>query len=230
MIISYAKGISPILIIIIIGVLASVIFAGVVVPRLIRGGGDPQDSGLREVGPAVSTEELCRAKCRNDLGGGGTPEYDACVRACVSGAARVVEDDDDTALPPTPPAEPPSSYEEASYALPPPSYGEAGYVPPQPPYSQGGYTPPSSPPAPSEVTVNIQNFAYSSTTLTVSVGSTVRFVNQDSAAHTATADGGSFDTGLLSQGQSKSIVFSTPGTFPYHCTPHTWMRGTIIVE
>lgn len=78
--------------------------------------------------------------------------------------------------------------------------------------------------------VTIQNFAFSPATLTVKAGSSVVWTNNDSAGHSATADGGSFDTGVLSTGQSKSITFSKLGTFKYHCSVHPNMHGTIIVE
>lgn len=78
--------------------------------------------------------------------------------------------------------------------------------------------------------VSIQNFSFSPATLTIKRGDTVRWTNQDSVQHTATADNGFFDTGLLSQGQSDTVTFTTTGTFSYYCTPHPNMRATIIVE
>ena len=78
--------------------------------------------------------------------------------------------------------------------------------------------------------VTIQNFAFSPTALTVKVGDKVTWTNQDSAGHSATADDGSFDTGVLAQGRSGSVTFSKPGTYTYHCSVHPTMKGTIIVE
>lgn len=78
--------------------------------------------------------------------------------------------------------------------------------------------------------VEIQNFAFSPATLTVKVGDTVTWVNQDSVGHSATADDGSFDTGVLSQGESNTVTFTEAGTFGYHCTPHPNITGTVIVE
>lgn len=78
--------------------------------------------------------------------------------------------------------------------------------------------------------VTIQNFAFSPATLTVKVGDKVTWTNQDSAGHSATADDGSFDTGVLAQGKSGSITFSKVGTFTYHCSVHPMMKGTIIVQ
>ncbi|HXS14682.1 MAG TPA: cupredoxin family copper-binding protein [Candidatus Saccharimonadales bacterium] len=78
--------------------------------------------------------------------------------------------------------------------------------------------------------VTIQNFAFSPATLTVKVGDKVTWTNQDSAGHSATADDGSFDTGVLPQGQSGSITFNKAGTYTYHCSVHPMMKGTIIVQ
>jgi ketosteroid isomerase-like protein len=48
--------------------------------------------------------------------------------------------------------------------------------------------------------------------------------------HAATADDGSFDTGELNVGESRTKTFSTAGRFPYHCTVHVVsMSGVVIV-
>ncbi|MHB8376969.1 MAG: cupredoxin domain-containing protein [Dehalococcoidia bacterium] len=65
--------------------------------------------------------------------------------------------------------------------------------------------------------------------VTVPVGATVTFTNTGSVQHTATADGGSFDTGAISAGASKTVSFSKAGTFAFHCSFHPWMKGTITV-
>ena len=78
--------------------------------------------------------------------------------------------------------------------------------------------------------VEIKDFSFSPASLTVKVGDTVTWTNQDSAGHSATADDGSFDTGVLSQGESNTVTFSEAGSFPYHCTVHPNMKGTVVVE
>lgn len=82
----------------------------------------------------------------------------------------------------------------------------------------------------SSTEVTIENFSYSPATITIKAGDTVTWTNNDSVAHTATADDESFDTGLLEKGQSTSVTFDTPGTYTYHCTPHPNMKGTVVVE
>ncbi|MDT7858611.1 MAG: cupredoxin family copper-binding protein [Candidatus Aenigmarchaeota archaeon] len=80
------------------------------------------------------------------------------------------------------------------------------------------------------IDVEIKNFAFNPETIKIKVGDTVRWTNKDSVPHTATADDGSFDTGYLSYGKSKSITFSKSGTYDYYCIPHPWMKGKVIVE
>ena len=79
-------------------------------------------------------------------------------------------------------------------------------------------------------TVIIRGFAFSPKTITVRAGDSVTWTNQDAITHTATSDDGLWDTGLIAQGESKTITFATPGTFSYHCTPHPSMTAIIIVQ
>ena len=72
--------------------------------------------------------------------------------------------------------------------------------------------------------------------LTVSVGDTIVFANNDTAAHTSTsgspADGpsGAWDSSMVMSGQSYSVTLDTAGTYPYFCMVHPWMLGTVIVQ
>ena len=78
-------------------------------------------------------------------------------------------------------------------------------------------------------TVEISGFAYAPAELTITAGDTVTWTNLDAVEHTATAIDGSWDTGLLGEGDSASITFTTPGTYDYLCTPHPSMTGRIVV-
>lgn len=78
--------------------------------------------------------------------------------------------------------------------------------------------------------VYIKNFAFNPETLEINQGEEIIFINQDSVAHTATADDESFDSGLLTQGQEYKVRFDDTGTFPYHCIPHPSMKGQIIIK
>jgi plastocyanin len=64
----------------------------------------------------------------------------------------------------------------------------------------------------------------------ITAGDSVTWTNNTSLTHTATSDSGAWDTGNINAGAtSAAIVFSTPGTFPYHCAIHPSMTGSIIV-
>ena len=78
--------------------------------------------------------------------------------------------------------------------------------------------------------VDIAGFAFSPQSITISVGDTVTWTNSDAQNHTATANDGSFDTGIVSSGSPKSVTFSTAGTFAYHCKIHPSMTATVVVE
>jgi plastocyanin len=63
----------------------------------------------------------------------------------------------------------------------------------------------------------------------VQVGGKVTWQNEDTAPHTATADDGSFDTGIVEKGKLGSATFKEPGTFTYFCEVHPTMHGTVEV-
>lgn len=76
--------------------------------------------------------------------------------------------------------------------------------------------------------VTMSGMAFAPAALTVKAGTTVTFMNEDGAPHTATGDG--WDTGRLNRGDSKDVTFDTAGTFAYVCAIHPSMKGTITVE
>jgi len=77
--------------------------------------------------------------------------------------------------------------------------------------------------------VNIQGFAYHQPSVTIRVGDTVRWTNQDAAQHSARFAG--MATQILSQGQSGSLMFNVAGTFNYDCAVHgSAMQGTVVVQ
>lgn len=82
-----------------------------------------------------------------------------------------------------------------------------------------------------EVQIIISDFAFSPETLTIKVGDTVEFVNEDAIPHSGAREGkDAFDTEVLNQGQSKKITFSKPGEYTYNCSIHPSMSGKIIVK
>jgi plastocyanin len=80
--------------------------------------------------------------------------------------------------------------------------------------------------------------AFEPAELTVPVGTTVRWVNDDDTYHTVTSSSslqvrrpsGRFDAVLDSAGDEFTYTFDQPGTYPYYCQPHAeFMAGSVIV-
>lgn len=84
-------------------------------------------------------------------------------------------------------------------------------------------------PAGPVVEVEIRELKFQPAEITVAPGTTVRWVNRDPLAHTATA-AGSWDSGLLEPDATFERTFTAPGRHEYLCTPHPFMTGVVIVE
>ena len=67
-------------------------------------------------------------------------------------------------------------------------------------------------------------------TVVIGVNNTVIWKNEDSDLHDVHSDTGMFYSGMIQPGASWTYTFTTPGTYPYHCDPHPWMTGIIIVD
>lgn len=91
-------------------------------------------------------------------------------------------------------------------------------------------TGPSSPAGPKTHQVQISSTGFSPSTIAIKAGDTVNWTNQDTSAHTATADDHSWATPMLTGGKSFSKTFSSPGTIPYHCHIHHEMTAKIQVS
>ena len=76
----------------------------------------------------------------------------------------------------------------------------------------------------------VQDFMFRPARLEVAAGTTVVWTNGGQVLHTVTAQDGSFDSGPIEAGERRSITFSRPGTFSFHCTPHPFMRGEVVVR
>lgn len=87
------------------------------------------------------------------------------------------------------------------------------------------------PPEPGRVVeVEIREFRFQPDTLRVTPGTTVRWINRDAVAHTSTAEDEGWSSPLIGPGETYTRRFGSAGTFNYHCSPHPFMRGVIIVE
>ena len=64
----------------------------------------------------------------------------------------------------------------------------------------------------------------------VAQGTVVTWSNSDSTNHDIVSDTGIWDSGRLAAGESFRFTFATKGTYPYHCSLHPGMNGTIVVQ
>ena len=81
-------------------------------------------------------------------------------------------------------------------------------------------------------TVSIKDFAFAPASLTVKVGDTVTWTNEDDSTHTASSDDSvtpKFDSGDIDAGKTGTVTFDKAGTYAYHCDFHGNMHGTIVV-
>jgi plastocyanin len=115
--------------------------------------------------------------------------------------------------------------------------------------SGGGASPTSSAPAPVPGTTSLiilagaqtqGNPSYSPDTLSIKKGDTIQVTNKDTVPHTFTngkdasdpTSGKLFDTSLINAGSTAKVATTklTTGTYPFHCTVHPYMTGTLKVQ
>lgn len=77
--------------------------------------------------------------------------------------------------------------------------------------------------------VAIQNFSFQPGDLTVPVGTTITWTNQDGVQHTVTSDNGTFDSNDIMPNNHFSYTFNQSGNYSYHCKIHPSMHGQIQV-
>ncbi|MGB9376566.1 MAG: plastocyanin/azurin family copper-binding protein [Mycobacteriales bacterium] len=95
--------------------------------------------------------------------------------------------------------------------------------------SSGGSKSAAAGPAKSTNMITIKNFRFTPAVVTVKAGTVVTWTNQDSVEHSATSDDKTFDSKTFGKGKSYSYTFTKAGTYGYHCTPHQYMTGKVIV-
>ena len=80
--------------------------------------------------------------------------------------------------------------------------------------------------------VRIVDFGFSPSTVNVAPGTTVTFVNCSAAGtqHSSTSNTSVWDSGLLARFATFQHTFAAAGSFPFHCTPHPFMQGTVVVQ
>ena len=84
-------------------------------------------------------------------------------------------------------------------------------------------------PAGSQFDVVMESFAFAPAELTVPVGATVTWTNRQGTRHDVVATDGTFASPLFGEDETFSFTFDTPGQYPYVCSIHPGMEGTITV-
>jgi len=76
----------------------------------------------------------------------------------------------------------------------------------------------------------MKNVAFAPNRIEVTAGTTIRWTNNDPLVHTITADDGSWDSGPIEPGNTWTHTFTQPGEYAFHCTPHPFMKGVVVVR
>ena len=78
--------------------------------------------------------------------------------------------------------------------------------------------------------ITLEHATFGPATVTIRVGTTVTWVNNDGDLHTVTSSQGLFASPGLDPGDTFTYRFTAPGTYPYFCAVHPHMKGTILVQ
>lgn len=78
--------------------------------------------------------------------------------------------------------------------------------------------------------IKIDNFSFGPTTITVAVGTTVTWINQDDIPHKVVNTDDAFKSKVLDTNEKFSYTFSKAGTYTYFCSLHPKMTGRVVVQ
>jgi len=79
-------------------------------------------------------------------------------------------------------------------------------------------------------TVSIGGGGFSPANVSINVGDTVRWSNDDDRDHSIVADNGAFSSPNLKTGRIYDVKFAAAGTYTYHCRLHPREKGKIVVR
>ena len=129
----------------------------------------------------------------------------------------------DTAARPDDPIATPEPVIVERDTLPPPRADRADTVPPRRPA-------PAAPLVADTVEAEMRQLAFVPARIEITAGTTVAWTNRDPVEHTVTADGGRWDSGTIDPGATWRRRFDRPGTYTFHCVPHPFMKGVVVVR
>jgi plastocyanin len=85
-------------------------------------------------------------------------------------------------------------------------------------------------PQPASAEVKVDNFSFGPASLTVAVGTTVTWTNRDDIPHTVVSTDKVFKSKVLDTDEKFSFTFAKAGTYPYFCSVHPKMTGSVVVQ
>nr|3IE9_A Chain A, Amicyanin [Paracoccus denitrificans]3IEA_A Chain A, Amicyanin [Paracoccus denitrificans] len=85
------------------------------------------------------------------------------------------------------------------------------------------------------IVVDIAKMKYETPELHVKVGDTVTWINREAMPHNVHFVAGVLGEAalkgpMMKKEQAYSLTFTEAGTYDYHCTPHPFLRGKVVVE
>lgn len=80
------------------------------------------------------------------------------------------------------------------------------------------------------VTATVQDFLFRPARLDIAAGTTIQWINNGQVTHTVSAEDSGFESGPIEPGERRSLTFSRAGAFPFHCMPHPFMKGVVVVR
>lgn len=107
-------------------------------------------------------------------------------------------------------------------------FGSPRRSPPDSSVAPGSLTP--GLPGSLTVRATMKNLAFIPRRLEIVAGTTVAWKNDDPLDHSVVAEDRSFDSGLIRSGDTWRRTFSRPGTYQITCTPHPFMKVTVVVK
>jgi len=76
----------------------------------------------------------------------------------------------------------------------------------------------------------MRDMAFRPLRVAIAAGTTVVWTNSDAMVHTVTSDDGRWSSGAIEPGATWRRRFDRPGTYTFHCTPHPFMKGVVVVR
>ncbi len=83
---------------------------------------------------------------------------------------------------------------------------------------------------PTTAEVKVDNFSFGPATLAIAVGTTVTWTNRDDIPHTIVSTDKVFKSKVLDTDEKFSFTFAKAGTYPYFCSIHPKMTGSVVVQ